>query len=678
MQLGIIFFSVRIFGRAAKKIGIPQVLGELIAGIVIGPYALGGIPLPGFAEGLFALGQGTLSVSYELYAIAAIGSVILLFASGLETDIGLFLRYSVAGGIIGLGGIVFSFIAGVSIGMLMFGTSLSDPMTLFLGVLSTATSLGITARVLSDQKKMDSPEGVTILAAAVFDDVLGIIILAVVMGIVGSLGGSGGLSGSALLGIAGKAFGIWLGFTVLGFVFAKKVALFLKIFKDSSDFSIMALGIALILSGFFEKQGLAMIIGACITGLSLSKTDIAPVIQEKTEILYSFFVPVFFAVMGMMVNIREILNPQVLTFGALYTGLAVLAKIIGCGGPALLMGFNIKGALRIGFGMVPRGEVAIIIAGIGLTSGILTQQIFSAAIIMTLITTLVGPPLLNMVIKSPGSGTRRPAKGDESASASWDFPSREIAVIVTNTLLSDLRDEGYYIQSMNLEKGLSQARKNDVSLSIKDEENILTIETARTDMPFVKTAVYEVIAELYEAVHMLKESAHPDYYQEDQMDEEARTSLDLAGLFDPKCISLDLQGQTKGEVIIELVDLLDAQGKLLDRERVIKDVIERESSFSTGMGHGVAIPHAKTDGVNKFIAALGIKKEGLNFESMEGDLSKIIVLMVSPKNVMGPHIEVLSALSSLLKDENIRSGILNAASAEELLEAIIQGIGHHH
>jgi len=150
LQLGIIFFAVRFFGRLAKKVGIPQVLGELISGIIIGPYALGGLSLPGFPQGIFTPGPGTLAVSTELYAFATAGSIILLFASGLETNIKLFLRYSLAGGIISVGGVLASFTAGDFIGMLVFQASFMDPRCLFLGMLITSNSLGIIARQLAD------------------------------------------------------------------------------------------------------------------------------------------------------------------------------------------------------------------------------------------------------------------------------------------------------------------------------------------------------------------------------------------------------------------------------------------------------------------------------------------------------------------------------------------------
>ena len=668
LQLGIIIFAVRAGGSLVKKVGIPSVLGELLAGVVIGPYALGGIALPGFPHGVFPLGAGTLAVSPELYGFATVASIILLFASGLETDIGLFLRYSVAGGIVGIGGVVFSFAFGDLVGVFLLNASFMDPRCLFLGILSTATSVGITARILSDQKKMDSPEGVTILAAAVFDDVLGIICLAVVLGIVAVLTGHGGsLNAATILGIAGKAFGIWLGFTALGLIFAKRVANFLKLFKHSYDFSVLALGIALVLAGVFEREGLAMIIGAYIAGLSLSKTDIAAVIQERIHGLYEFFVPVFFAVMGMLVNVREIMSPSVLVFGAIYTGVAILTKVIGCGGPALALGFNLKGALRIGVGMVPRGEVALIIAGIGLAGGILDERVFGVTILMTLVTTLIAPPLLDLTLNLSGYGTKKPVKGDDTATMTWDFPSDEIADLVVDTLLKDLKNEGFYVQMMNIDDGLSQARKDDIALSITEEEHRVTIETAKADMPFVKTAIYEVLLKLHESIEKLKASSDPAALKKELSDMDGRADRDLLRLIDPASVKIDLAGTTKEEIISELVDLLNSVGKLDDKKLVLSDVLQREKTMSTGMQHGIALPHAKSEGVKEMCVAVGLKKEGINFESIDGEPSRLFVLVVSPKKVSGPHIQFLSAIGGILKDPETRENIVRSDRREEVV-----------
>ena len=667
-QLGIILFAVRGFGGLADKMGIPSVLGELIAGIIIGPFALGGIALPGFPEGVFPIANGQLAVSNELYAIASIASIFLLFVSGLQTDIGLFLRYSVAGGVIGLGGVVFSFLFGDLLGVFLLGLPFMSPQCLFLGILCTATSVGITARILSENKKMDSPEGVTILAAAVFDDVLGIIALAIVLGITTVMtAGGAGPAINGIVKIAVKEFGIWLGFTALGLIFSRKIAGFLKGFRHTYDFSILALGIALLLSGILEKQGLAMIIGAYIAGLSLSKTDIAPVIEEHIHGIYEFFIPIFFVVMGMMVNVREIMAPSVLFFGVIYTIVAILAKIIGCGGPALLLGFNAYGSLRIGVGMIPRGEVALIVAGIGLASGILDHRLFAVVILMTLVTTLVAAPLLSSALKLKKPGTRKIVRGDDSFSASWDFTSKEIANLVAHTFLMNLKAEGFYVQRMNIDEGISQARKDDTVVSITEDANILTISTARIDLLFVKTAISKVVLDLYESIQELKNSFEPVTLKKDLLSIEGRLSTNLLSLITADCVTTNLRGETKEEILTEMVNILFNRGRLNYRDLVLKDVFEREKIMSSGMQHGIAIPHVKTDGVNEIAIAIGIKKEGMNFESIDEEKSKIFILIISPKKTSSPYIQLMVAISTVLQDENIREKMINAASPEEVV-----------
>jgi len=675
LQIGIIILAVRLFGRLAKKIGIPSVLGELLAGVVIGPYALGGISLPGFPHGIFpiALTQThTLAVSTELYAFATVASIVLLFASGLETNLGLFLRYSVAGGLIGIGGALLSFIAGTFCGVIIFGSNFFDPRCLFLGVIACTTSVGISARTLSERKKMDSPEGVTILTAAVFDDVIWIVVLAVVLGIVSIMSGQSadGFSAQSILILAGKVFGIWLGVTIIFLLCSKILASFLKFFKDSFDFSVLALGIALILAGLLEKQGLALIIGAYIAGLSLSKTDIAPVVQERIRGLYEFFVPMFFAIMGMMVNIREFITPSAMIFCSIYTLVIICAKIFGCGGPALLLGFNGTGALRIGMGMIPRGEGALITCGIGLATGVLDNHLFSSAILTIFLTIVVSPVLLGATLKIPRQGTRKTVKNEDSIQEEWHFESHEIAGLVMTNLLEELRNEGFYVQTMNIDEGLSQARKDDVSLFITEQAKSITITTSKTDMPFVKNEIYEVILELSHNIEKLKKTADTKEMRKELLDTDARTTKDILALINPEYFSMKLKGETKNEIITELVDMLADGGKLLDRDMVIADVLEREKTMSTGMAHGIALPHAKTDGIADTMVAVGVKKEGINFDSLDGLPSRLFILIVSPKKAHNIHVQFLAAVGSILGEEEVRETVINSVAPDVAVDLI--------
>ena len=674
IQLGILIFAVRFVGKLFKKIKVPTVLGELLIGVIIGPFALGGLPLPGFPHGMFPLNSAELAVSSELYSFAQIASIILLFASGLETDLKLFLKYSVAGGVIGIGGVVFSFVLGDLVGVWLLHTNFMDVRCLFLGIMSTATSVGITARILSDKKKMDSPEGVTILASAVFDDVLGIILLAVILGIVAVISGTGAsISGLEIAKIAGKAFGIWLAFTALGLIFSKQIAKFLKFFKHSFDFSICALGIALLLAGIFEKQGLAMIIGAYVTGLSLSSTDIAPIIQERIHGLYDFFVPIFFAVMGMMVNVGEMLSKEVLIFGAIYTVIAILAKVIGCALPAMIMGFNFKGGLRIGCGMVPRGEVALIIAGIGLTAGILDEKLFGVVILMTLVTTLVAAPLLNFSLSLSGRGTKKETSTEDGITLSWDFSSDEIADLVIDMLLKNLRSEGFYVQMMNINEGISQARKGNTVLSIKEEESVVTIETSAEAEAFVKTSMYEMILGVIELINNLKKGFDGVALKKDILDSDA-TDTDSDNQFkklvSPEVIVTELKAETKEDLLKEMVMVLSNSGKVRDWEHVLTDVLAREQIMSTGMEKGIAIPHAKSEGVVSACVAVGIKREGIDFGSLDKAPSKIFFLIVSPKKASSPHLQILASISSIVRDKETLDKIFAAKTADEICKIL--------
>ncbi|MCR4821675.1 MAG: fructose PTS transporter subunit IIA [Treponema sp.] len=682
-QLAVIIFASRIFGKLAAKAGIPSVLGELVSGIIIGPFALGGISLPGFPNGLFGITESLAgAVSPELYAFAQIASIILLFSSGLETDLSLFIKYSVSGGIIGIGGVVISFFFGAGTAMFILPvlgiecSGLFDIKCLFLGIMSTATSVGITARILSDRKKMDSPEGVTILAAAVFDDVLGIVLLAVVMGIVSALGSGATLSGGKIGLIALKAFGIWLIATVVFILLSKKIARFVRLFGGATDFSIAALGVAFLLAGFFEKESIAMIIGAYTTGLALSGTDIAPVIQEKIHSLYKFFVPIFFAVTGMSVDVTKLFSKNVLVCGGIYTLIAVLSKVLGCGGPALGLGFNLKGAFRIGSGMIPRGEVALIIAGIGLTAKdaaglpIVNQDLFGVVILMTLVTTLVAPPILNISLSIRGRGTKKEVASSESQIFEWDFNNQELTHLVMDILHRDLRAEGFYVQMMNITDGICTARRGDTAISLKEEGSKLIIETDEKDMGFVKGELYEIMIRLNKSMQSLSALKNTRSLQYGFACPENRVTNSVTRYLNENCISTNLQGSTKEEILEEMLTLLCQSGNVENREEVMNALKEREASMSTGLEKGIAIPHAKTDGVKETCLAIGIKKEGMDYTSLDGQPSKIFVMLVSPIENSGPLMRAMAAFSGALMHEEVRDSLMKANSADEVVKIL--------
>ncbi len=646
LQLAILIFAVRIGGGLVRKIKLPAVLGELIAGIIVGPYLLGGVSLSwlGFPHGIFPKSASGFPVSPELYGFATIASLILLFMVGLETDFRQFLKYSVAGTVIGLGGVIISFAAGDMVGVVFSNTPglhYLSPACLFLGALCTATSVGITARILSERKQMDSPEGVTILASAIIDDVLGIIGLAIIISLIDVLrAGSGDISGLPWGNIAQVALEtvlVCIAFSAIGLSFSSQIGCFLKSFRSPTAFTTLALGLAFFAAGIFETAGLAMIIGAYVMGLSLSKTDITFIIQERLHNLYDFFVPIFFAVMGMIVDLERLTKPEVIKFGLIFGVLATAAKIIGCALPALFLHFNMLGALRIGAGMVPRGEVALIIAGTGMSTGILDADLFGAAIIMTLFTTVLAPPILTLFLSIPGKGVTVERAADDFRQSNFPFPSEAVADAASQSILAAFRAEGFFISMVDSSSRLYHMRKEDLAFSMwRSDNRTLTFSSNRRDVTFIHTVVYEALVDMHADLDRLKEMAKPKEFRRTLRSVTSVRTLPMKEkqeILPPESVIMRLVSREKEDAVRELVRKLDGGGLPMKcEEDVLQSIAERESAAPTELEFGVSMPHGRTDAVSGVMAAVGICPDGMNFTSLDGTPVNLMILVASPKN----------------------------------------------
>ena len=412
-MLAVILVAAKVGGEIAERyLKIPALLGELGAGIIIGPHALGGIRFfdrvgPMFHEvGPFlseaaAHGSHALepAIPFALYFVGQLGAVLLLFEAGLETDRKQFIKYIRPATAVAIGGVALPFALGFLV-TLWFGYaslgSISEAIpALFVGAILTATSVGITARVLTDISRLDSIEGVTVMAAAVLDDVLGIVLVAVVVGIAGDEG----ISGASVILLIVKAVGFWLGLTIIGSILANRISAMTMWFKSDGSSFVLAVTMAFIAASVAEVYfGLAMIIGAFSIGLALSAT----LLKEYTHFAIrnggNILIPVFFCIIGMQVDLTALWQSdnigRLALFGGVVTFVAIISKLLGAGGPALLVGFGKMGSWRIGLGMLPRGEVALIVAEIGRATGIIDRDIFTVAIVMTVVTTIIAPIFL--------------------------------------------------------------------------------------------------------------------------------------------------------------------------------------------------------------------------------------------------------------------------------------------
>ena len=724
LQIGLILFAAKLGGMLASLLRLPSVLGELGVGILIGPWALGGI---GFGSGLFkyglfrgeylaamakATGTSPFAVSPELYGICTIASVVLLFLSGIETNLKMFLKFAFAGSLVGIGGVVCSFLLGdlcavyaVSLlpdllggieclaklhGYVQAGEVMKavlDPAALFMGIMSTATSVGITARILSERRKMDSEEGVTIMAGAVIDDVLGIIVLAIGMGIIGAqtagaadASAQGGIPWGQIGKTALNAIGVWLGGTVIGLVVAKKISWLLKLFRSPVAIGTLAFGLSLVIAGLFEALGLTLIIGAYVMGLALSRTDLKHMIEENLQSVYTFLVPIFFCVMGMMVDMGALCSKPVLIFGGIYTALAVIAKISGCAIPAFACGFNVKGALRVGAGMIPRGEVALIIAGIGLSNGYLTQEVFGIGILMTLVTTVVAPPCLVGLFNLKGSGMRggRKANTEGSRPFSFQLSSAAVAQLMLDRLVKAFQKEGFFTYLLNSADNIWEIQMDDFEISMRREGDVIRFECTPEEESIVMTAWMEVVGELRDIAQSISKPVRRDDLEVLLKNEAELPSAGGSGIgryVQGFAMLPSFKASSKKEAIEKLVEALAASNpqRVTDIAAVKKAVFTREEAMPTGLDCGIAVPHGRTDAVNGIVGAVALVDNSASetgtiadYETIDHSAIQIIVLTVAPETAQSPYLQLMAFVSRVLRANNGYERLLGCKTEDEM------------
>ncbi len=419
MQVGIILVAAKLAGEFTERfLRQPAVIGELVAGIIIGTVAIHGFELLGYEpiglfEEIFEPPEegAVIPVPKTLFVFGQVAAIILLLETGLNTDLKAFLRFVPQASLVAIGGVVIPFALGAYATVLFgFADSFFSAPALFVGTIMTATSVGITARVLDDLRRLDSPEGVTILGAAVVDDVLGILILTVVVGVtagesIEAATEAASFEWTEVAIVGAKAIGFWLVLTVGGILGAKYIVRAINSVRVEGAAIAMVFGIGLFAAALAEMFGLAMIIGAYSVGLALSQTELRNQLHQPLNGLYHAMVPIFFVVMGAMVDIQAMVDA--LGFGLVVVVLAIIGKVAGSGIPALAAGFSRIGAWRVGVGMAPRGEVGLIVAGIGVSEGLIGQDLFGVAILMTIATTLVAPVVLVRAFRNNAPGLRR-------------------------------------------------------------------------------------------------------------------------------------------------------------------------------------------------------------------------------------------------------------------------------
>ena len=404
LTFGLILLAARIGGELFERyLKQPPVLGELVAGIIISPFALGGLIhdpiILNFATVQGAFGLHEFNV---MEVISEIAVVVLLFVAGVETNVGAFLKQGKTGALVAVGGVILPFVFGYFITMWL-APEMGIAGWLFMGAVLTATSIGLTVRILMEMGKLQTQAGTTILVGAVIDDIIGIVILSIAVGIssTAKFGGEINVAHVCLdaLKIGAIGFAVWFALLIIGVRFNKYISRFLlNPFRKSGTIPIFALIIGFIIAYLLTLVGLHPVVGAYVAGLMFAATGEREDILDKTRPIMLFLAPFFFCYLGMQVDTRLLWGGAIIAIILIVA--AVLGKAIGCYIPARFAGkMSHTESMIVGIGMVPRGEVGLIIAGAGLLAGAISRDLFGAAVAVSVITTLITPAMLKPFFK---------------------------------------------------------------------------------------------------------------------------------------------------------------------------------------------------------------------------------------------------------------------------------------
>ena len=376
--LAALIASAKILGGLSLRLGQPAVLGELIAGLILGPSLLDLASLPFLRSG---------DPGVTIHLIGELGVILLMFAAGLEVDIDDLRRSGRPAALAGILGVLVPLGGGAAVS-LAFGHAALP--AIFVGIVLGATSVSISAQTLLELGRLRSREGVTMLGAAVVDDVLVIAFMTVILASTGA-GSSFGAVGLTLLQMV-------IVLILVGLVSLRllpRVVEWAHRLRVSQGLLSLSVAGVLLLAWFTEfAGGVAAITGAFLAGLGLSRSHLRDEIEQGvSRLAYGFFVPIFLVDIGLRSNLREMQGDQ-WGFAAVIVGVAILSKPIGAGLGSWLGGFDRGSAIRLGLGMISRGEVGLIVAAIGIEEGHLGPDLFRVAVLVVLSTTLITPPIL--------------------------------------------------------------------------------------------------------------------------------------------------------------------------------------------------------------------------------------------------------------------------------------------
>ena len=384
--VGILLFAAKLMAELFLRLKLPIVLGELLAGMIVGPFALGAF--------LVFDGQPLLKIDGELRILGEIGAIVILFIAGLHVTPREFLKGGKAAFTVGACGVVVPFFIGFIV-FELFGFDAFQSMLIATAL--TATSVAISIQVLREFGKLDTPEARLIIGAAIADDILAIAVLSVVSSLGGESTGIISIDPIQVIVVILQVLGFFAALLIGSVLIVPRIVA-RKLWKAEGSIEAIATASFFGAAALAASIGLSPIVGAFAVGMALSSSKVIEKIENYIGKLGLIFSPLFFAFIGAQVDFRGI-NMEILLLSGIMIVVAVVTKFFGCGLPSMIFLKDKKKSMRVGVGMISRGEIGLIIAGIGVTSGVLTSNVYSTIVIMVVATTIIAPIWLKTLYK---------------------------------------------------------------------------------------------------------------------------------------------------------------------------------------------------------------------------------------------------------------------------------------
>ena len=395
--VGILLFAAKLMAELFLRLKLPIVLGELLAGIIVGPFALGAF--------FVVDGKQLLQINDEIRILGEIGAIVILFMAGLEMTPKEFLRGGKASFTVGTLGVIVPFFAGLAVFQL-FGFDALQSMLIATAL--TATSIAISIQVLSEFGKIKSPEARLIIGAAVVDDILAIAVLSVVSSIAIGEGGVDAIEIGDVVFTILQVLGFFAIMLIVAVIVIPKIVT-PKLWKAKGSVEGIATASFFGAAALAGSIGLSPIVGAFAVGMALSTSKVFEKIETYIGKIGLIFAPLFFAIIGAQVDLRSV-SWEILGLSGVVIAIAIGSKLFGCGLPAMYFLKNKAQGMKVGIGMISRGEVGLIVAGVGVSSGILTSNVYSTIVIMVAVTTIITPIWMKIEYKKEQRKDQNPGQ----------------------------------------------------------------------------------------------------------------------------------------------------------------------------------------------------------------------------------------------------------------------------